>query len=248
MGLPALEGTVYSAASTRKDWLEEYSALFSTVEVNSTFYAIPAVETVRRWAESVRPGFAFCLKFPKATSRKGAAGHRDIETMAFLHLLDELEKHGCRGPAFLQLPPQFSGRDWPALEAYLRSLPARSRTPIEARQNWFLRGPVEQADGLLAELGMDRCLFDSRPLFSAPRAMRRRKNRNAQAPFAAFADGHRPGSRWCGSSDNDLTATGPWIDEWAAIVAELDRRRAPSDRLHARPGRPFRPRSGDGVP
>lgn len=219
---PHWKGTVYSANSTRKDWLGEYSALFSTVEVNSTFYAIPAIETVRRWAESVQPGFAFCLKFPKSITHDKGLRDTDIETMAFLHLLDELEKHGCRGPAFLQLPPQFSGRDWPALEAYLRSLPGAFSYAVEARHgDWFLRGPVEQRlDGLLTELGMDRCLFDSRALFSAPpsdAAEEESQRRKPRSPFRRTVTAREPMVRLVGR--NDMVATRPWIEEWAAIVS-----------------------------
>ncbi|HZI83733.1 MAG TPA: DUF72 domain-containing protein, partial [Casimicrobiaceae bacterium] len=37
--------------------LRFYASVFDVVEVNSSYYAIPDVLTVRRWAERTPPGF-----------------------------------------------------------------------------------------------------------------------------------------------------------------------------------------------
>ena len=42
--------------------LRYYASVFDVVEVNSSYYAIPDVLTVRRWAERTPPGFVFHVK------------------------------------------------------------------------------------------------------------------------------------------------------------------------------------------
>ncbi|HEY7649618.1 MAG TPA: DUF72 domain-containing protein, partial [Methylomirabilota bacterium] len=42
--------------------LRFYASVFDAVEVNSSYYAIPDVLTVRRWAERTPPGFVFHVK------------------------------------------------------------------------------------------------------------------------------------------------------------------------------------------
>jgi uncharacterized protein YecE (DUF72 family) len=59
-GLPARE---------RLPW---YARHFEGVEVNSTFYAVPALTTVRRWVEATPEGFRFDVKLHRVLSRHAA--------------------------------------------------------------------------------------------------------------------------------------------------------------------------------
>lgn len=45
--------------------LEAYSNIFNFVEVNSTFYRLPRIDTVKRWRMSVGSDFLFSVKAPK---------------------------------------------------------------------------------------------------------------------------------------------------------------------------------------
>lgn len=55
-----------------RDRLGWYAERFEAVEVNSSFYAVPAVDTVRRWAEVTPEGFTFDLKLHRLLSRHAA--------------------------------------------------------------------------------------------------------------------------------------------------------------------------------
>ncbi len=50
-------GSFYPSGTRAPDYLSVYGRAFGTVEVDSTFYAIPAVKTVRGWAARVGDGF-----------------------------------------------------------------------------------------------------------------------------------------------------------------------------------------------
>ena len=70
-GEGAWTGIVYPARRGRDkafDELRAYAEHFDTVEVNSTFYRIPTIETTRSWVERTPSGFEFSVKlFQKLT-------------------------------------------------------------------------------------------------------------------------------------------------------------------------------------
>ena len=70
-GAGAWTGIVYPARKGRPkdfDELRAYAEHFDTVEVNSTFYRVPTVETTRSWVERTPSGFEFSVKlFQKLT-------------------------------------------------------------------------------------------------------------------------------------------------------------------------------------
>ena len=109
----AWRGVFYPEECRSKEYLGHYARALSTVEVNTTFYAIPRASTVQRWVESVPDGFRFCLKFSRIiTHEKRLVDCRD-ESRAFLEMLRMLGDK--RAPAFLQFPASFTrsahGRD-----------------------------------------------------------------------------------------------------------------------------------------
>src|SRR5438093_6755747 len=53
-------------ASQRLRWYGEH---FNLVEVNATFYALPAARTVERWCAETPEDFIFDVKLPKLLSR-----------------------------------------------------------------------------------------------------------------------------------------------------------------------------------
>ncbi len=121
----AWRGIFYPQDMKVRDYLGHYALKLSTVEVNTTFYAIPRESTVQRWIESVPDGFSFCLKFPRVITHEKRLIDCQAESRAFLDMLRMLGDK-C-APAFLQFPPSFSrsehGRalagylDWLAVEA-----------------------------------------------------------------------------------------------------------------------------------
>jgi uncharacterized protein YecE (DUF72 family) len=69
---PGFKEEWYPPGLADRDLLPYYAERFDAVEVNSTFYGVPAVATVRRWAEVTPDGFTFDIKLHKALSRHSA--------------------------------------------------------------------------------------------------------------------------------------------------------------------------------
>ena len=62
----------YPSGMPARERLPWYSERFEAVELNSSFYAIPEVGTVARWARATPPGFTFDVKLHRLLSRHAA--------------------------------------------------------------------------------------------------------------------------------------------------------------------------------
>ncbi len=128
-------GVFYPEKLPKADYLSYYALQFPTVEVNTSFYAIPAPATLINWVQSVPPGFTFALKFPRAISHQKKLSGADDETLAFLDALRSLGP--AAGPAFLQLPPDFTRKSYgKVLALYLDWLATQAtdlRLAVEVR-------------------------------------------------------------------------------------------------------------------
>lgn len=197
--------------------------LFNSVEGNTTFYGMPTLDTVRRWADEAMPGFRFALKFPRVISHERQLVGAESETKMFLSILEILYQADRLGPSFLQLSPSFSGAQFPALAAYLRELPEEFPFAVEVRHaDYFDSGRYEQAlDELVTRLQVDRALFDSRALHSAPPGDEHEteaQRRKPKSPLRQTVTGQRPMVRFV--SRNSLEQSWPWLAEWVPIVAD----------------------------
>lgn len=220
---PHWVGKIFPAKCKRSEWLGYYSQAFATVEGNSTFYGLPALETVRRWGSETAEGFRFALKFPKVVSHERELVEADRETRPFLEILQVLAEADRLGPSFLQLSPNFSGRQLGALEKFLRALPKEFPYAVEVRHaDWFDEGPFEtRLDELLGELQIDKVTFDTRALFSAPpsdESEQESQRRKPRSPIRKAVTGKHPFLRIVGR--NNVALTQPWLDEWGPVVAD----------------------------
>lgn len=219
---PGWVGKVFPAGCKRAEWLGYYSQAFSTVEGNSTFYGLPSLDSVRRWGTETASGFRFALKFPRVISHERELVGAEADTLAFLDVLRVLAEADRLGPSFLQLSPKFHGRQFSALEAYLRALPREFPYAVEVRHSdWFDQGTWERRlDDLLSELQIDKVVFDTRPLFSAPpsdESEQESQRRKPRSPIRWNCTGQRPMLRLVGRNQVELAQ--PWVNEWGPIVA-----------------------------
>lgn len=86
--------------------LTRYASVFSSVEINSTFYRRHKPATFARWADAVPDGFQFSVKMPKEMTHTRAMTDiaRPFET--FLEDIASLKEK--RGPLLCQLPPSLA--------------------------------------------------------------------------------------------------------------------------------------------
>jgi uncharacterized protein YecE (DUF72 family) len=58
----------YPAGAKSADFLRLYAERLPTVEINNSFYRLPAASVFERWAHAVPDGFRFAVKAPRAVS------------------------------------------------------------------------------------------------------------------------------------------------------------------------------------
>lgn len=128
-------GRLYPRDLAQKRWLEWYSARFATVEVNNTFYRLPAADTFASWAATVPEDFVFAIKLSRYLSHIKRLKEPEEPIQRFLaHALPLAPR---MGPVLLQLPPDMR-IDTGRLDAVLAAWPAEVRLAVEFRhESWF---------------------------------------------------------------------------------------------------------------
>jgi uncharacterized protein YecE (DUF72 family) len=130
------KGNFYPHKTLSKDYLVYYASQFNTVEVDNTFYRIPAKQTIIKWKEQTPNGFVFSLKFPLIITHVKMLKDCQNETVIFL---DRAKLLGEKlGPLLLQFPPNFTTKRLLDLEAFLQVLPRFCRYAIEIRDKTWL--------------------------------------------------------------------------------------------------------------
>ncbi|HEX9115083.1 MAG TPA: DUF72 domain-containing protein [Anaerolineae bacterium] len=154
---PSWVGIFYPAGTTASEYLERYAAQFNTVELDTTFYAVPRVSTVEGWRERTPEGFRFSAKFPQSITHEKALTESGEETIVFLEAMTHLDQK--LGPLLLQMPPSFSAAQMPDLAAYLEALPTGFRYALEVRHSSWVK-PEARAEllALLHRHGVALCL------------------------------------------------------------------------------------------
>ncbi|AFY86134.1 MULTISPECIES: DUF72 domain-containing protein [Chroococcidiopsis] len=160
-------GDFYPTGSRVGEFLGLYSQRLTTVEGNTTFYAIPDADTVARWAAETPPEFKFCLKLPRDITHQGLLEPHIPDALSFIARMQGL---GDRlGPIFAQLPPRYSPEAIEDLTIFLNALREKTSLALEVRHpSWFQEPHASQLTTLLKQLGIGRVLLDSRPIYDAP--------------------------------------------------------------------------------
>lgn len=103
---PDWQRVFYPDGLADKERLAWYATQCNSVEVNTSFYGLPAPSTLVQWVESVPPGFTFSLKAPRLITHERRLVDCRQESLAFLDVLRSLGT--AAAPGFLQFPSSFS--------------------------------------------------------------------------------------------------------------------------------------------
>jgi len=130
------KGRFYPSDLPARRWLSWYARVFTTVELNATFYRLPTPEAVDRWRAEVPGGFRFACK-----------GSRFLTHLKRLTDVDEgLERFYAPvlrlgrklGPVLWQLPPFLRRPDPERLDRFLARQPRGIRQVVEFRDvAWY---------------------------------------------------------------------------------------------------------------
>ncbi|MEO8291152.1 MAG: DUF72 domain-containing protein [Gaiellaceae bacterium] len=123
------KGDFYPADARPEDFLRLYSLRLPSVELNSTFYRLPAEEQFERWAEQTPPGFRFAVTLARRLTSFGRVEGMNAAAQAIGRLGERL------GPVRIKVA---QARDDGFLRLLLDSLDPEMDWALDFRHpSWF---------------------------------------------------------------------------------------------------------------
>ncbi|HEX8636618.1 MAG TPA: DUF72 domain-containing protein, partial [Pyrinomonadaceae bacterium] len=152
------ETVFYPRGTKPNEMLGLYAEVFDTIEVDSTFYAIPTSATIENWYRKTPGNFTFSLKMPQEITHEHLL--RDTSFPIVTEFCERIrllkEKLGV---ALVQMPPHFeaSKENALALKNFLAWLPQDIRFSIEFRhRDWLVDWTFDE----LAKNNVALCLTE----------------------------------------------------------------------------------------
>lgn len=132
---PAWRGVFYPDKLPASGMLAFYAGIFGAVEINNTFYRMPAPALLSGWTAQTPETFRFVLKAPQQITHRLRLKDAAEAAAEFVRRSAALGEQ--RGPLLFQLPPNLKA-DLPRLEIFLGALPAGIEPAFEFRHaSWF---------------------------------------------------------------------------------------------------------------
>jgi len=111
-------GVYYPAGLPRKNWLSYYASEFNALELNTTYYALPELATMKSLVNKTGDGFLFSVKANREITHVRQSGEE--ASRAFVGILQPLVEAGKLGCVLAQFPYSFGFN--PANRDYLQRL------------------------------------------------------------------------------------------------------------------------------
>ncbi len=138
----------YPRGTKSGEMLEIYAKMFDTIEVDSTFYAIPQGASVENWYVKTPENFTFSLKLPQEITH-----NLSLRKQSFVILEEFCERilllKEKLAAVLIQLPPQFEANKENAqnLREFLQNLPKEIRFAVEFRaRQWLIDWTFEELE------------------------------------------------------------------------------------------------------
>lgn len=157
-------GPFYPTSSPKNRMLEHYADRFSTVEINNTFYSLPATKTLAGWRDRTPDGFVFSVKASRYITHRKKLKDPDQSLPRFFESITALGDK--TGPVLFQLPPRWRANP-DRLETFMDHLPEGFRYTFEFRDPSWLDEPVFE---ILRRHNAALCIYDLDG-FTSPRTV-----------------------------------------------------------------------------
>jgi uncharacterized protein YecE (DUF72 family) len=208
-------GPVYPEKLPQKDWLSFYASLFSTVELNVTFYRLPSVGNIDAWLRKTPEDFLFTVK-----AFRGLTHEREQPDFgAFSQSIQPLVQAGKLGSVLAQFPNSF--HPIPENRDYLKRMRSElPDLPLVAEFRHAAWAKPEILD-LLRGLSMGHCCVDEPPLrgLMPPTAV-------ATSPIGYIRFHGRNAAHWYEHKDPaeryDYEYTAEELEEWLPKIRQVE--------------------------
>lgn len=148
------QGTFYPPDLKPRDYLQQYTHAFNTVEINNSFYKLPGFDTFATWRKAVPVDFTFAVKASRYITHMKKLKDPREPIIRLMDAISGLEEK--LGPILFQLPP-FWNINYERLQRFLESLPAGFRYTFEFRNNSWYENEIY---ALLEQHNVAFCLYE----------------------------------------------------------------------------------------
>jgi uncharacterized protein YecE (DUF72 family) len=199
-------GPFYPEKLAVKRWFEHYAGVFSTVELNTSFYHLPKPETFQKWRDQAPEGFRYAVKAPRFITHMKKLKDCTEPIQEFLTRARKLGE--TIGPILYQLPPRWACNK-ERLEEFIALLPGDLTHVFEFRENSWI---TEDVLALLDARGVSFCAHDM---------IGGATPRWAAGPIAYVRFHAGEGKYWGRYPDETLLGWSDWAVEQAQLGREV---------------------------
>lgn len=177
------KGNFYPVGLKEDDQFSYYQQHFSTVEINNSFYMLPAAKTFTAWRKAAPSGFLFSVKASRYITHMKKLKSDARSLRSFFSRASRLEEK--LGPVLFQLPPGWKVNT-ERFAGFLARLPEGNRYTFEFRNSsWYHEDIYE----LLRQYNCAFCIYELEHHLSP---------REVTADFV-YVRLHGPGNKYQGS-------------------------------------------------
>lgn len=215
-------GVFYPPRTPAPRFIEHYSTIYDTVEIDSTFYHAPAEGVVDRWAERTPDHFRFAAKTPRSITHEkvldGALGEMRL-------FVETMQRLGPKlGPILLQFP-YFNRRafDGPEpflerLDRFLGQLPPGPRYAVELRNKAWV---IPLAQKVCRAHGVALAWVEQAWMPSADEWPRRLGGPSADFAYIRFLGDHKAIEEITDRWDRPVIDRRPVLERWLPVLRQL---------------------------
>lgn len=185
-------------------WFEHYAGVFSTVELNNSFYRQPDNDTWEHWHDQAPPGFRYAVKANRFITHMKRFKEPEEPIERFLDGAERLKAH--LGPVLFQAPPNFhrTAENLQRLDVFFAAVPRRVHCVIEFRHmSWY----DDETYELLRRRHVSFCIHDMTRLVTPV---------IATGPIA-YVRFHGSGARYGGDYSDGM------LRDWTKRIRDLSR-------------------------
>ena len=192
------KGPFYPADLPASKMLRWYVERFDTVEINNSFYRLPAPTALEGWCRETPSNFCFAVKASRFITHNKKLRDPKQTVKKFMTVIEKLERR--LGPILFQLPPSWRV-NVERLEEFIAALPPPHRYAFEFRhESWN----APQVYDVLRRHNAGFCIYELAGF---------------QSPLEITADFtyvrlHGPGNKYQGDYSRETLGT------WARRIAE----------------------------
>jgi uncharacterized protein YecE (DUF72 family) len=189
-------GAFYPTELPASKQLDFYKNVFDTVEINSSFYKLPARTVFNSWKSMVPSDFLFAVKGSRFITHMKKLSDPELSFKKFFDHISALEEK--LGPVLFQLPPRWRVNAL-RFEGFLNTIPQGLRVAFEFRDTTWYDNTIYD---LLNRYNCAFCIYELA---------------GHQSPKVVTGDFvylrlHGPGGKYEGSYSNEA------LDEWAKEI------------------------------